>query len=139
MPTEQEVIVRTEDGKDYPATLFDGRLDVDALQEQLAQEGLVLTKLDGKFPGRDGNGLSRTVFKEDIIKGQTTRSPGEAISCFLQYTHIDMPCNAFQSQVGSTVCGNCVVIASVYNVSCNMSIRLLLACRVEVYKCISFC
>ncbi len=80
MPTEQEVTVKTEDGGEYPTILFGGRLDIDALKDQLAQDGLMLTKLDGKTPYRDGNGLSRTVFTASIINAQTTRNPGEASS-----------------------------------------------------------
>ena len=80
MPTEQEVTVQIEDGREYPAILFDGRLDVDVLKDQLAQDGLILSKLDGKIPHRNGNGLSRTKFTATIIKAQTVRHPGEANS-----------------------------------------------------------
>ncbi|KAL3145928.1 hypothetical protein ABBQ38_015291 [Trebouxia sp. C0009 RCD-2024] len=76
MSTEQEVTVQTEDGREYLAILFGGRLDVDAFKDQLAQDGLMLTKLDGKLPYRDGNGVSRTVFTAAIIKAQTARHPG---------------------------------------------------------------
>jgi hypothetical protein len=80
MPTEQEVIVQIEDGREYPAILFGGRLDIDAFKDELAQDGLMLTKLDDKKPYRDGNGLSCTVFTATIIKAKTTRHPGEASS-----------------------------------------------------------
>ncbi|DBA88137.1 TPA: hypothetical protein ACH3X2_005131 [Trebouxia sp. C0005] len=76
MPTEQEVIVQIEDGTEYPAILFGGRLDVDVLKDQLAQDGLILSKLDGKIPYRNGNGLSRTKFTATTIKAQTVRRPG---------------------------------------------------------------
>lgn len=80
MSTQQEVTVQIEDGREYPATLFGGRLDVDVLKDQLAQDGLILSKLDGKVPYRNGDGLSRTVFTATIIKAQTVRHPGEASS-----------------------------------------------------------
>jgi len=80
VPTEQEVTVEIEDGKEYPASLFGGRLDIDVLKDQLAQDGLILTKLDGKLPYRNGNGLSRTVFTTTKIKAKTIRHPGEASS-----------------------------------------------------------
>ena len=80
MPTEQEVTVKIEDGGEYPAMLFGGRLDVDALEKQLARDGLMLTQLDGKPPNCDRNGLSRTMFTAASIKAQTTRHPGEASS-----------------------------------------------------------
>lgn len=76
MPTEQEVTVQIEDGTAYPAILFGGRLDVDVLKDQLAQDGLILSKLDGKIPYRNGNGLSRTKFTATTIKAQTVRRPG---------------------------------------------------------------
>ncbi|KAL3139593.1 hypothetical protein ABBQ38_003912 [Trebouxia sp. C0009 RCD-2024] len=75
MTTEQEVTVKTEDGREYPAILFGGRLDIDVLKDQLAQDGLILTKLDGKIPYRNGNGLSRTVFTTTVIQAQTIRQP----------------------------------------------------------------
>ncbi len=78
MPTEQEVTVQIEDGREYPAILFGGRLDVDVLKDQLAQDGLILSKLDGKIPYRNGNGLSRTKFTATIIKAQTVRHPGNS-------------------------------------------------------------
>ncbi len=80
MPTEQEVTVQIEDGREYPAILFGGRLDVDVLKDQLAQDGLILSKLDGKIPYRNGDGLSRTKFTATTIKAQTVRHPGEANS-----------------------------------------------------------
>ena len=80
MPTEQEVTVQIEDGTEYPAILFGGRLDVDVLKDQLAQDGLILSKLDGKIPYRNGNGLSRTKFTATTIEAQTVRRPGEANS-----------------------------------------------------------
>jgi len=80
MPTEQEVTVEIEDGREYPSILFSGRLDIDVLKDQLAQDGLMLTQLDGKPPNCDRNGLSRTMFTAAIIKAQTTRHPGEASS-----------------------------------------------------------
>ena len=86
MPTEQEVTVQIEDGTEYPAILFGGRLDADVLKDQLAQDGLILSKLDGKIPYRNGNGLSRTKFTASIIKAQTGRHPGEANSPRL-YVH----------------------------------------------------
>ena len=80
MPTEQEVTVQIEDGSEYPAILFGGRLDVDVLKDQLTQDGLILSKLDGKIPHCNGNGLSRTKFTATIINAQTARHPGEANS-----------------------------------------------------------
>lgn len=80
MSFEEEVTVQIEDGREYPAILFGGRLDVDVLKDQLAQDGLMLTKLDGKLPYRDGNGLSRTVFTAAIIRAQTGRHPAGASS-----------------------------------------------------------
>ncbi|DBA84419.1 hypothetical protein WJX77_009926 [Trebouxia sp. C0004] len=76
MPTEQEVTVQTEDGREYPALLFGERLDIDVLKDQPAQDGLILSKLDGKIPYRNGNGLSRTVFTATTIKARTVRHPG---------------------------------------------------------------
>ena len=88
MPTEQEVTVQIEDGTEYPAILFGGRLDVDVLKDQLAQDGLILSKLDGKIPYRNGNGLSRTKFTATTIKAQTVRHPGEANSpCLSVHAH----------------------------------------------------
>lgn len=78
MPGEQEITVQIEDGSEYPATLFGGRLDIDFLKDQPAQDGLTLTKLGGKVPYRGGNGLSRTAFTTTTIKAQTVRHPGEA-------------------------------------------------------------
>ncbi len=78
MPTEQEVTVEIEDGKEYPGVLFNGRLDIDFLKGQLAQDGLILAKLDDKLPCRDVNGLTRSVFTTAIIKAKTVRHPGEA-------------------------------------------------------------
>lgn len=89
MPTEQEVMVQIEDGREYPFTLFGGRLNVDALKDQLALDGLILIKLDGKTPYRNGNGLSRAVFTATLIKAQTFRHPGEVHLMFL-YMHIDI-------------------------------------------------
>lgn len=105
IPSEQEVLVKIEDGREYPAILFGGRLDVGFLRDQLAQDGLVLTKLSDQVPYCDANGLSRAVFTTTIIKAQTTRHPGELrklLHLFL-YMHIGMPCNAVQAHCGSTV------------------------------------
>lgn len=78
MPAEQEVTVQIEDGTKYQAVLFGGRLDIGFLKEQLAQDGLTLTKLGGKLPYCSGNGLSRVVFTTTTIEAQTNRHPGEA-------------------------------------------------------------
>ena len=40
MPTKQEVTVEIEDGREDPSILFSGRLDIDVLKDQLAQDGL---------------------------------------------------------------------------------------------------
>ena len=68
----------------------DGRLDIDVLKDQLAQDGLILSKLGGKIPYRNGNGLSRIVFTATITKATTVRHPGEANSPVFLYIHIDM-------------------------------------------------
>ena len=60
-PTSAALIHKTLT-REYPAILYGGRLDVDVFKDQLAQDGPILSKLDGKIPYRDGNGLSRTVF-----------------------------------------------------------------------------
>ena len=79
-----------QDGREYPAILFDGRLDIDVLKDQLAQDGLILSKLGGKIPYCNGNGLSRIVFTATITKATTVRHPGEANSPVFLYMHIDM-------------------------------------------------
>ncbi|KAL3139368.1 Ankyrin repeat domain-containing protein 17 [Trebouxia sp. C0009 RCD-2024] len=76
IPAEQEVTVQIEDGTKYPATLFGGRLDIGILKEQLARDGLTLTKLGGKIPYCSGNGLSRITFTTTTIEAQTNRHPG---------------------------------------------------------------
>ncbi|KAL0018631.1 hypothetical protein WJX79_010803 [Trebouxia sp. C0005] len=76
MPTEQEDTVEIEDGKEYPAILFGGRLDIDVLKDQLAQVVLILTKLDSKTPYHTSNVLSRRLFTATIIKAKTIRYPG---------------------------------------------------------------
>lgn len=45
----QDISVRIEDGKSYTVTLYNGRLDVKALEEALAADGLVLRRLNGVF------------------------------------------------------------------------------------------
>ncbi len=80
MPTEQEVTVKVEDGREYPTILFGGRLDLFFVENELAQDGLILTNLDGKFPYRNHDGLSRIVFTAAIIMAETSRHPGEASS-----------------------------------------------------------
>ncbi len=77
MPAEQEVSVHIEDGKSYTVTLYNGRLDVKALKETLADKGLVLEALNGVIPAYDANGMSRTVFNADI-EGKTQPKKGEA-------------------------------------------------------------
>lgn len=75
MGNQQQVCVRTEDGRSYPVMLFDGRLDVDASKEQLANEGLLLTRLNGTIPSCDRSGMSRAAFTGDI-RGQSKLKKG---------------------------------------------------------------
>lgn len=75
MGNQQQVCVRTEDGRSYPVMLFDGRLDVDASKEQLANEGLLLTRLNGTIPSCDRSGMSRAAFTGDI-RGQNKLKKG---------------------------------------------------------------
>ena len=81
MGNQQQVCVRTEDGRSYPVMLFDGRLDVDASKEQLANEGLLLTRLNGTIPSCDRSGMSRAAFTGDI-RGQNKLKKGKA-ACLL--------------------------------------------------------
>ena len=76
MPAEQEVAVRIEDGSTYTVILFNGRLDVKAFKERLADEGLILKALNGAVPAYDSTGLSRTLFSGDI-KGDTQAKQGK--------------------------------------------------------------
>ena len=76
MPAEQEVAVRIEDGSTYTVILFNGRLDVKAFKERLADEGLILKALNGAVPAYDSTGLSRTLFSGDI-KGDTQAKKGK--------------------------------------------------------------
>jgi len=69
--------VHIEDGTSYTVTLYSGRLDVKALKESMADEGLVLRTLNGVVPAYDANGMSRTVFNADIL-GKTQAKTGEA-------------------------------------------------------------
>lgn len=55
-----------EDGKSYPFTLYNGRLDVGALRTTWADDDLVLKILDGVGPSVDEHGMSRSVFNADI-------------------------------------------------------------------------
>ena len=50
MPIEQEVVLRIDSGREYPYKLFGGRLDIPALEKQLAQDGLGLSSLNGETP-----------------------------------------------------------------------------------------
>ncbi len=77
MPAEREVSVHIEDGTSYTVTLYSGRLDVKALKESMADEGLVLRTLNGVVPAYDAYGMSRTVFNADI-PGKTQAKTGEA-------------------------------------------------------------
>lgn len=77
VPAEREVSVHIEDGTSYTVTLYSGRLDVKALKESLADEGLVLRTLNGVVPAYDANGMSRTIFSTDI-RGKTQAKKGEA-------------------------------------------------------------
>lgn len=78
VPTTQDVSLRTEEGEIlYTVTLYDGRLDVKALKDTLAVDGLVLKKLNGVVPAYDENGMSRTIFHADI-QAKTQAKKGEA-------------------------------------------------------------
>ena len=66
-----------ENGTSYTVTLYSGRLDVKALKESMADEGLVLRTLNGVVPAYDANGMSRTVYHADIL-GKTKAKTGEA-------------------------------------------------------------
>ena len=59
--------------------LYNGRLDVKALKEALAEDGLVLTKLNGVVPASDLDGMSRAIFTTDIL-AETQAKKGEACS-----------------------------------------------------------
>ncbi|KAL0043225.1 hypothetical protein WJX82_009851 [Trebouxia sp. C0006] len=75
VPAEREVSVHIEDGTSYTVTLYSGRLDVKALKESMADEGLVLRTLNGVVPAYDANGMSRTVYNADIL-GKTKAKTG---------------------------------------------------------------
>lgn len=75
MGNQQQVCVQIEDGRSYPVMLYDGRLDVDAVKEQLANDNLLLTRLDGIIPSCDRSGMSRAAFTGDI-RGQTKMKKG---------------------------------------------------------------
>lgn len=60
---EEEVSIVTQDGKKIRATLYDGRLDLDALEKELVMEGWWLSLLDGSLPGCYPDGLSYSMFK----------------------------------------------------------------------------
>ena len=77
MPSTQDVSVHVEDGKSYTVTLYNGRLDVKALDKSLADEGLVLKTLNGVIPAVDANGMSRTIFSADI-QANTQPKKGES-------------------------------------------------------------
>ena len=77
VPAEREVSVHIENGTSYTVTLYSGRLDVKALKESMADEGLVLRTLNGVVPAYDANGMSRTVYHADIL-GKTKAKTGEA-------------------------------------------------------------
>ncbi|KAL0018480.1 hypothetical protein WJX77_008950 [Trebouxia sp. C0004] len=79
MGNQQQVCVQIEDGRSYPVMLYDGRLDVDALKEQLADEGLLSTRLNGTLPNCDRS-VSRAAFTGDI-RGQTKLKKGK-VACF---------------------------------------------------------
>ncbi|KAL3135190.1 hypothetical protein ABBQ38_006278 [Trebouxia sp. C0009 RCD-2024] len=79
MPIQQCVCVITEDGQLHPVQLHGGRLDVSALKEHLANEGLELTMLNGAIPTFDSHGMSRTKFFGDI-KAQTQVKKDEGMA-----------------------------------------------------------
>lgn len=60
-------------------TLYNEGLDVKGLKEALAEDGLVLTKLNGVVPASDPDGMSRTIFNTDIL-AETQAKKGEACS-----------------------------------------------------------
>ena len=66
-----------EDGKSYTVTLYNGRLNVKALKEALAEDGLVLTSPNGVVPASDQDGMSRTIFYADIL-AEAQAKKGEA-------------------------------------------------------------
>ncbi len=70
VPTEQEVCIHIEDGKAYTVVLYNGRLDVVAFKDRLANDGLMLNTLNGSVPAHDTSGMSRTVYSQDI-SGET--------------------------------------------------------------------
>ena len=70
VPTEQEVCIHIEDGKSYTVVLYNGRLDVVAFKDRLANDGLMLNTLNGSVPAHDTSGMSRTVYSQDI-SGET--------------------------------------------------------------------
>ena len=76
MPSTQDVSVHVEDGKLYTVTLYNGRLDVKALDKSLGDEGLVLKTLNGVIPAFDADGMSRTIFNADI-QAKTQPKKGE--------------------------------------------------------------
>ncbi len=73
----QNVFLHIEDGPSYTVTLYGGRLDVKSLKETLADEGLVLMRLNGAVPAFDADGMSRTKFDADIL-AKTQAKKGEA-------------------------------------------------------------
>ena len=58
--------MHVEDGTSHTVTLYNGRLDVKALDKSLADEGLVLKALNGVIPAVDANGLSRAISSADV-------------------------------------------------------------------------
>ncbi len=115
MPTEQEVCINIEDGKSYTVVLYDGRLDVVAFKERLANDGLVLNTLNGAVPAHDISGMSRTLFSADI-SGETQIKRGTASLCIpCGVTHTDNLSLFHHSPSHCAIAFDCI-LAVVWNV-----------------------
>jgi len=96
LPFERLVLVFTHHGTCYPATLHDGKLDVNSLEQMLAFDSL-LNALNGTSPECDGSGLSCTVFGGDI-KTQTQFRTGTPGACGVTFAIQELDCELVSIQ-----------------------------------------
>jgi len=89
------VLVFTHHGTCYPATLHDGKLDVNSLEQMLAFDSL--NALNGTSPECDSSGLSCTVFGGDI-KTQTQFRTGTPGACGVTFAIQELDCELVSIQ-----------------------------------------
>lgn len=86
MPGAQSVNIFSDHGTCYAATLHDGKLDMNDLEQVMAFDGLLLNALNGTALECDSAGLSCKVFDGDL-KVQTPISTGTPGACAVIFTN----------------------------------------------------